>query len=425
MHEKNKFGDSLIGTRFSVEKANRLQNPVEGFEEGRTFNGYRFIFPLFYEMEHIGSIGIGISACSMIENMNKLYEGLHDFIIKKNVVNSRVFQADTYNYSPTTVSEDYLRENLSFEQLSGENSIFENIQEFFTTNRINYEKVNKNISQGKAFSVFNKVNGKDLITTFFPIFNVEGKHIGYITNYVKDSRIPKLSNMVSFTILAGTITIIFIFGFIYQVILNFEKSRLLNSVLDEKLKENAQQLELKEQMLFQQSKLATLGEMFSALAHQWKQPLNILAMYIQSMLDEEMDENERQEREELIDRCMIQITYMSETINDFMDFIKPSSNVASKTELVKSTEDVIRLLTPSLKNKKIDIKVSIENDIHGKIYAYGNPNEIRHILVNIINNAKDAIMEIKETNRKFHGKIDIKILSEKNKSIIVTQVSHL
>jgi len=422
MHRKNTYGDNLTDIRFSVKRTNKILERVEGFEEGRIFNGYRFVFPLFYDMQHVGSMEIGISSLSLVNTMNKIYGGINDFIIKRSTVKSKVFRREMYNYSATTISEKYLRENISYEGLAAKNNVFNNIEEIFTVNRINYEDISKKIGSEKSFSIYKVIDKKPIVMTFHPVKNVENKHVGYIVNYSIDTKIHDIQNIYSTLSVAGIITIILIFGFIYQILANLEKSKLINNVLDDKVKEHQQQLQFKEQILFQQSKLATLGEMFSALAHQWKQPLNILAMYVQSMVDDvdedELSEDERREKEELVERCMAQIRYMSETINDFMDFIKPAGNVVDKTELVKSVDEVIRLLSPSLENKNIKVSKSLENDTHGRIYAFGNPNEIRHILVNIINNAKDAINEIKENDRKFKGEIEINIASKDKKSIV-------
>jgi signal transduction histidine kinase len=72
---------------------------------------------------------------------------------------------------------------------------------------------------------------------------------------------------------------------------------------------------------------------------------------------------------------------------------------------------------PSLEKRKINVSVSSKG--RDAVYAKANTNEIKHVLVNILNNAKDAIMDIKEKDRMFDGKITIEIESGENEICIV------
>jgi hypothetical protein len=67
MHSPSKFGDSLLGIRETVRIANEEEIYVFGFEEGRIYNGYRFVYPLTYNYEHVGSVEVSLSMATLME----------------------------------------------------------------------------------------------------------------------------------------------------------------------------------------------------------------------------------------------------------------------------------------------------------------------------------------------------------------------
>ena len=68
-HSPEKYGDNLLDIRESIRIANEEKRYVSGFEEGRIFNGYRYVYPLSYEGKHIGSVEISISMACLIEEL--------------------------------------------------------------------------------------------------------------------------------------------------------------------------------------------------------------------------------------------------------------------------------------------------------------------------------------------------------------------
>jgi len=99
MHRPNKYGDSLKDIRLTVDYVNRKQAFIEGFEEGRIFNGYRFVYPIFSKTKkYLGSVEISFSALAMIETLNKTYNIDTNLLISKEVVDKKVFDEEKENY---------------------------------------------------------------------------------------------------------------------------------------------------------------------------------------------------------------------------------------------------------------------------------------------------------------------------------------
>lgn len=147
----------------------------------------------------------------------------------------------------------------------------------------------------------------------------------------------------------------------------------------------------KEQVLIQQSKMAAVGEMIGAIAHQWNQPLNSLGLIIQDLREaQEFGEMNETYIHDAVERSMNLIQYMSRTIEDFRNFHKPS-RLKESFSLKKAIQAVIELVSAQMKNHSIKIDVSMEENTED-FFAYGFENESKQVFLNIINNSKDAIL---------------------------------
>ena len=144
-----------------------------------------------------------------------------------------------------------------------------------------------------------------------------------------------------------------------------------------------------EKMLLQQSKMAAMGEMMDAVAHQWKQPLNALSMYAEIIKSDFEDGTvDKAYVAQFRDDIQVQIDHMVNTLDAFRTFFRP--NRENETFSLLSIVHSVLFLTKDdlLKNR---ITVSIEQKDH--IDIDGSANEFKHLLLNIINNAKDAFKE--------------------------------
>ena len=169
------------------------------------------------------------------------------------------------------------------------------------------------------------------------------------------------------------------------------------------LKENTKQL----QLLQEQNKLAAMGEMIGAIAHQWRQPLNELGINIQNLeydyIYEEIDEKFIKE---FIENNYNTIQYMSNTINDFKDFFRIDKTKSDFN--VKETANIVyKMVSAQFERYEIDVEIS------GNDFVYnGFQSEFQQVILNLLNNAKDALLENKVKEPV------IKIKFEENKVFI-------
>ena len=185
----------------------------------------------------------------------------------------------------------------------------------------------------------------------------------------------------------------------------------VNKNLEKMVKKQVEEIRKKEQALTQQSKLAAMGEMIGAIAHQWRQPLNALAINIQLLEDLYEDGVlDSKTLKELVQKNMETIQFMSNTIDDFRNFFRKDKEKV-EFDIKEAIEKTIELQKAQLSNHNIKIITNLEPIIKFKGYK----NEFMQVILNLISNAKDAIVEknregvIKISSKKEEDKIIIEI----------------
>ncbi len=165
-----------------------------------------------------------------------------------------------------------------------------------------------------------------------------------------------------------------------------KESVILSSIWDISKQANA------EQQLMQAQKMAAMGEMLSAIAHQWRQPLNALSAYISSLPPAFYNRMITKDFiEKIVKESDAQIQFMSRTINDFRQYFLPSKT-KQHFDLFDSIRSAVKLINPQLKQKAISLQI-YDKEENQPLFIFGYKNEFVHVLVNIILNAKDAIEE--------------------------------
>lgn len=155
-------------------------------------------------------------------------------------------------------------------------------------------------------------------------------------------------------------------------------------------------------MLIQQSKMAAMGEMIGAIAHQWRQPLNAIALIVQDFKSAyEFGELDEKYIDDSVSKGMKQIAFMSKTIDAFRNFFKPGKEV-ERFCAYDAVQSVCGLVDAGLLHSKVVIVLSF-SDTAKVACIEGYKNEFKQAVLNLVSNAKDAILE-----KKGGGIIEIK-----------------
>lgn len=144
-----------------------------------------------------------------------------------------------------------------------------------------------------------------------------------------------------------------------------------------------------ERMMAQQAKHAALGEMMDAVAHQWKQPLNAITMLTDLLIIEHRQGSvDEAYLKEFKSDMWSQVDHLLTTLSEFRSFFRPDK--ASEVINMRKTLDAVLLLVKDeLMKNTINVTLDCEDDISAMVIK----NEFKHIVLNILNNAKDAFVD--------------------------------
>ena len=239
---------------------------------------------------------------------------------------------------------------------------------------------------GNIYALFSIV-----VITLIAIYTANN-HIGPFSIYDERTNLINLN----FYILAH-ILIVLIIGVLF-----IEKNRALkklfdlNKMLEERVKKEVTKNREKDRLMFFQSRLAQMGEMISLIVHQWKQPLNNLSLMNQLIyLNHQKGKLKKENMESFFEDSKNQIQEMLRTTDNFKDFFKPDKE--KREFCINDTIDhIIGLVQPVLGYSQI----SIITNMPFEVIMTGYPNEFGQAILNIINNAKDALLQQDSKNRR-------------------------
>ena len=155
--------------------------------------------------------------------------------------------------------------------------------------------------------------------------------------------------------------------------------------LDNEIKENRN----KTKLLAEQSKMASLGEMLGNIAHQWRQPLSVISTAATGIkLHKEMEVLEDKDLYRAMDSINDSAQYLSQTIEDFRGFLDPNNRKIEEIDISNTIDKVLNMIGSQFIANEIKIIKNIQN-----ITIESIENEFIQVLINILNNAKDALLE--------------------------------
>ncbi|MFW6307131.1 MAG: PAS domain S-box protein, partial [Campylobacterales bacterium] len=541
-HAPYKYGDSLEEFRKSVAYVNKHKEYTYGLEEGRVINGFRFVYPIFYEEEFIGSVGFSIGTRVMQNELADIYSGNFWIVLDRALIESVTFE-DSYNefYVDTPLSKSLIVEK-NINNIKKLEHLLVELKESGLDKELDFKETYELV----------KLDGKNYLVLLTPLENIDGKRMGYLVYATQDRYLSLFRT--EFVVAASIFTVLWIIVLISSLKIFRTHSKLmlenskrkeaehklknLNTHLEDKVKieiekraqkesllssifENAplgivvsdenrvvrdvnpaflymtgyekqdivaksiQNISIKEEedmllkfqkellagkrdtytlekgyikqdgsiiranvyvsrlkgkgnlllgmieditqkkeldkkqrvqeeMLIQQSKMAMMGEMMGAIAHQWRQPLNSLSMLIQNLEDAyEFGSFDEDMLRDSVAKSMFQIEYMSRTIDDFRNFYRPDKH-KKKFDILSSINHVIQLIHAQLAHHNIEIVV---DSLEGfEFYAHGVESEFRQVILNILSNAKDSIIASKDEGSL--GRIRVNLLKDGEKNVV-------
>jgi PAS domain S-box-containing protein len=162
----------------------------------------------------------------------------------------------------------------------------------------------------------------------------------------------------------------------------------LNSELEQRVEEETNKRLAQDKLIAQQSKMALMGEMIGIIAHQWKQPLNSIGLLAADLREVYgIGELDKHYMDDFYRKIYGQIMFMSETVDGFRTFLMPSREVKN-FRAVKAAVDTVSLLEQLFRSKEIRVELDISETLYDEVAGF--ENEFKHVILNILTNAKDA-----------------------------------
>ena len=172
-----------------------------------------------------------------------------------------------------------------------------------------------------------------------------------------------------------------------------KKNKELQNIIKKEIEKNRE----KDKIMFAQNKMAALGEMLNNISHQWRQPLmEISSLFIP--IEGKINLGVKVEQEEIkesIEKLNDITKYMSTTIDDFRNFFATNKEI-NEFKLLEQINIAYKLMSASLKANNILLEIIVSKN--PKVLGY--KNEYTQVLINLLNNAKDALIQRKIENPK-------------------------
>ncbi|NOQ31075.1 MAG: hypothetical protein GQ570_08145 [Helicobacteraceae bacterium] len=406
-HRPKKFGDNLTDIRATIKYVNKNKKPIDGFEEGRIYNGYRFVYPLFYEKEHIGSVEISFNTLALNSQFIKSHDVVSNFLILKSVVEQKVFDEEKSNYMHSPIKKYYLEKAMYKEIME-----LKNIKVTQPFSQTTIETIENLTKDSKSISLYD--TKREQIITFIKVQNpISKKLVGLFVVSSSADFIYKQNKhfQYMFTILNILMAVVLFLlykennykNFIEQSNRKLQASRKeilkFNETLTLKVSEEVEKNRKKDQQMLQHSRLAQMGEMISMIAHQWRQPLSAISatsidmnmqIELKSYNLEKEDERDKflKYMQNSLNGIDSFVSNLTTTIDDFRNFYKPNK-VAEVVSITDPIRTALHIVKPILIASNIKVVENFDSHIDMKLHK----NELVQVYLNLLKNAQDNFQE--------------------------------
>lgn len=173
----------------------------------------------------------------------------------------------------------------------------------------------------------------------------------------------------------------------------------LNENLEQRVIIEVQKNRKKDQQMIQQSRFAALGEMIGNIAHQWRQPLSAINSTASGMkVQLELNLADMKDIDKSYNKIMEYVSFLNQTIEDFREFFKEDkeSSIFSVNDVIKKA---VSITSATYKDNMIELTLDLEEKIFS---TTGFPNELSQVFLNILNNARDALIQNKIQDKKVY-----------------------
>lgn len=366
-HKPEKFGDNLSGIRPTIEYVNHTLKPISGFEEGRIFNGFRYVYPLIdHDGTHLGSVEVSSSALSYKEAFELDEHHEMDIVLRKELVKGKVFESEQGNYIPYLLNPSFLIEKamVMYErQKSGEHDHQKSLETLSKRGDI-AEKMGKM----ERFTLFDLHDGEFDLVTFLPIANaISGEKVAYAVVFRES---PYLLQTLK--------------GYLFEVVLALVAALVLTIIFYIIQMNLLTRRELEKALLAADEANRAKDAFLSNMSHELRTPLNAIIGFSQ-VLNARSDVSEAVKK--MVEKIHISGKNLLALVNTLLDFSKIESG---KTELslfpfeMKTLMYEVKVMIEPMAHKK---GLSLIDQIPESLILHADRQLIKQVFINLLSNA--------------------------------------
>jgi diguanylate cyclase (GGDEF)-like protein len=222
-HKPDKFGDSLWDIRESIVYVNQNKTPISCYEEGRIFNGFRNVYPIFKGNQFVGTVEISYSFLALQKDLLAIDSTSYLFLVSKKEADEKLFKSEYFHYEESEF-RDFLCDKATLQDV-----MEFRLEKLHAINRLIASDVEKKLQKGEAFSLEfsnkNIYNGKRIVLTFIPVKNIDSKTVAYIIHYQFDKFLELLIYKIGILFIISTLIVLLISMMLMMYLIYYKKKQ--------------------------------------------------------------------------------------------------------------------------------------------------------------------------------------------------------
>jgi len=384
-HAPDKYGDALFDVRPSVRLANTERRVVHGFETGRLISGFRYVYPLFDDDRHIGSIETGLSFNTIRQTMANLDPGRdYAFVIRRDKVEEVVFPERRSLYTHWSVSEDFLVEDQDLSLPDAPpppTSQVRAIERLLSAN----PRVRAGMAAAESFTLPVRPAGMgDWAVSFVPVRDVIGDTAAYVVAYVAAPPLASLRREFQRLLVFVSLGLALLLALAYGLWLARQAQARNAMRLQQMVEVRTNDLLIAKDAAEAANRAKT--SFLANMSHELRTPMNGV-MGMLSLAKKRMEDPKGREQ---IDKARDAANRLLAVLNDILDLSKIEADRLVVEHIPFSlgqvAENIDALFRQRATEKGLQFVIDLDAGLARRLLL-GDPLRLGQILINLVGNA--------------------------------------